>query len=960
MKTQMIRGRLLATTMIVGVATLAAWTASAQTASTQAAQPAQTAPENNEVEAVVVTGSLLRRTNTETPSPVTVQTTEQLKAQGITTIADAIRSLSADNSGSIPAAFGNGFAAGSTGVSLRGLSVNSTLVMIDGLRNANYPLADDGQKGFVDLNSIPFNAVERIETLKDGASSLYGADAIGGVVNIIMKSNYQGMGADVSYGDSQHGGGNQYRFNGEVGYGDLDTDKYNMYFDVEYQLDKAIRGDQRGFPYNTNDLTSIPGGQNNNPQAGGSTFYGNIKRAALGTPGDLASGVALTYPDRPNQWQPLRTCGAGAPLTVDTRTDDDFNQSLGSYCAQNVANFGDIQPKQSRIGAYGRFTIKPNDNFEAYVSGSFMQSKTSVRGTPVTISSSTPNNLSNLVLPVWICDTGVNCATDTTAVNRRLNPNNPFAADGDYALIKYRFSDLPASSHYNNRMLRLVGGVKGSAMDWDYQANLVIAHGSLESSLSGFVSYKQLMSDIQTGAYNFVDPSQNSPAVRAALSPDLAKTSTTDLDSINFQASRPVFSLPGGDAQLGLGGEFRYEATNDPALNPVNDAQGLGNARTEGNRTVASAFAELGMPITEQIEVNVSGRYDHYSDFGGNFSPKIGVKFTPVKTLALRGTVSKGFRAPSFSEAGNSASQGFTTFSFDADRYAAFRTAHGNNEYTKDYSLSSITTANPDLDPEKSTSYTVGAVWAPTRTFSVSLDYYHIKKKDVIAQASAGVALAAYYSGQAIPAGYIVTPDAADPEHPGALPRVLSVASPYINADSLVTSGLDLNVQARFDLPADVKWTTNLDATTVFDFKYTQGGTTYNYVGKEAPYVLSSGAGTPKNRLSWTNTFERGPIHVTGVMSYVSGMREIDDSYTEGCLYGDSDFNCRVKSFTTVDLTGAYDVTDKATVYADVLNLFDTGPMFNPANYAGVNWNPTYSQAGIVGRYFRVGVRVKY
>jgi iron complex outermembrane receptor protein len=948
MKYQITRGRLLATTMIAGVATLAGFAANAQTA----APAAPAAQDSSEVEAVVVTGSLLRRTDTATPSPVTVQTTEQLKAQGITTVSDAIRSLSADNSGSIPAAFGNGFAAGSTGVSLRGLSVNSTLVMIDGLRNANYPLADDGQKAFVDLNSIPFNAVERIETLKDGASSLYGADAIGGVVNIIMKSNYQGMSADASYGTSQHGGGDQYRFNGDVGYGDLDTDKYNAYFDVEYQLDQRIRGNQRGFPYNTNDLSSIPGGSNDNPQTGGSTFYGNVKRATLTSAGNLATGLAIASPT--NVWQPLRTCASNAPLT--TQRDED-GVLMGTYCAQNIANFGDIQPKQSRIGTYGRFTVKPNDNFEAYISGSFVQSKTSVNGTPVTVSSSTPTNLSNLVLPVYICSAGASCAT---AADRTLNPNNPFASTGDYALIKYRFSDLPASARYTNRMMRLVGGVKGSAMDWDYQANVVIAHDTLESAQTGFLSYKQLMSDIQTGAYNFVDPSKNSQAVRDALSPVLAKTSTTDMDTVNFQASHSLFSLPGGDAQLGLGGEFRYEATNDPALNPVNDAQGLGNARTMGNRTVASAFAEVGLPVLTQLEVNLSGRYDHYSDFGGNFSPKIGVKFTPIKTVALRGTISKGFRAPSFSEAGNSASQGFTTFSFKADQYAAFRDAHGNNEYTKAYSLSSITTANPDLKPEKSTSYTLGAVWAPTRSFSVSLDYYHIKKNDVIAQASAGTALAAYYGGKAIPAGYTVVADAIDPEHPTAQARVLSVASPYINADSLVTSGLDLNVQATFYLPADVKWTSNLDATTIFDYKYTQGGTTYNYVGKEAPYVLSSGAGTPKNRLSWMNTFERGPIHVTGTMNYTSGMREEDDSYTDGCLYGSAEFNCRVKSFTTVDLTGAYDVTDKATVYADVMNLFDAGPMFNPANYAGVNWNPTYSQSGIVGRYFRVGVRVKY
>jgi len=930
MKYKFTRGRLLATTMIAGVASLAGFAANAQTAAP--AQPAAT--QSNEVEAIVVTGSLLRRTDTATPSPVTVQTSEQLKAQGITTVADAIRSLSADNSGSVPAAFGNGFAAGSTGVALRGLTVNSTLVMIDGLRNASYPLADDGQRSFVDLNSIPFNAVDRIETLKDGASSLYGADAIGGVVNIIMKSNFQGMGADLSVGTSQHGGGDQYRFNGEIGHGDLDTDKYNMYLDVEYQLDKRIRIDQRGYPYDTFDLSGIPGGSNDNPGAGGSTIYGQVKRATMGTPGDISTGSALAGA----LWQPLRTCAADAPLTT---------SAGGSYCAQNTALYGDVQPKQERVGAYGRFTIKPSDTFQAYLSASFMQSKTSTTGAPRAISSSTPHNLSNIVLPALLS-------------NGQLNPNNPFAAEGYDALIRYRFSDIPNTASYTNRMARLVGGVEGTAADWNYRANLVIAHGWLESANNGFISYSALLDAVKNGAYNFIDPSKNSQAVRDALAPVLAKTSTSDLDSINFQASRDVFNLPGGPAQLGVGGEFRYEAVNDPALNPVNDAQGLGNARTIGNRTVASAFAELGMPVLDNVEVNVSGRYDHYSDFGGNFSPKIGVKYTPIKTVALRATVSKGFRAPSFSESGNSASQGFTNFSFA--NYPDFVAAHGGSEYTKTYSLSSITAANPNLKPEKSTSYTFGAVWAPTRSFSVSLDYYHIKKNDVIAQASAGEAIAAYYAGEAIPAGYVVTPDLPDPDAPNALPRILSVASPYINADSLRTSGMDLNVQNTMYLPADIKWTSNLDATVLFDFKYTQGGVTYNYVGKQAPYVLSSGAGTPKYRASWSNTLTRGPLSVTGTLNYVSGLRSIDESYQgdQTCLYGDADFKCHTKDFVDFDLTGSYDVTDHTTVYADVLNLFDVGPMFNPANYAAVNWNPTYSQAGAVGRYFRVGVRLKY
>ena len=144
--------------------------------------PDQAAPND-----IVVTGTLFRRANTETASPVTVLTNQNLERAGITNVADAIRSISADNSGSIPTAFAAGFGSGSAGVSLRGLTVNSTLVLIDGVRTTNYPYADDGQRAFVDLNSIPKSTIDRIEVLKDGASSTYGADAIGGVVNIITR-----------------------------------------------------------------------------------------------------------------------------------------------------------------------------------------------------------------------------------------------------------------------------------------------------------------------------------------------------------------------------------------------------------------------------------------------------------------------------------------------------------------------------------------------------------------------------------------------------------------------------------------------------------------------------------------------------------------------------------------------------------------------------------------------------
>jgi iron complex outermembrane receptor protein len=238
--------------------------ASAQTA------PAAAAP-NTELNEIVVTGSLLRRTSEESESPVTIFTAEEIKQTGLTSVADVVRTISADNSGTIPTAFGNGFAAGSSGVALRGLTVNSTLVLIDGRRAAPYALADDGQRSFVDLNTIPLDSVAQIEILKDGASSIYGADAIAGVVNVILKKQYQGAEVSAEVGKGQHPGGNMERVTASFGKGDLETDRFNAYFNFEFEGDSRITVGDRGFPYNNGDLTSI-GGINSNsgfPTVGG-------------------------------------------------------------------------------------------------------------------------------------------------------------------------------------------------------------------------------------------------------------------------------------------------------------------------------------------------------------------------------------------------------------------------------------------------------------------------------------------------------------------------------------------------------------------------------------------------------------------------------------------------------------------------------------------------------------------
>ena len=937
-------------------------------ATPQAAQPSggsATAPEPepNKVQEVVVTGSSFRRANTETPSPVTVLGADQIAKEGITTISDAIRSVSADNSGTIPNAFGDGFAAGASAVSLRGLTAADTLVLIDGLRTADYPIADDGVRNFVDLNTIPVSVLDRVEVLKDGASSIYGSDAVAGVVNIITKPSFQGFNADASYGDSQHGGGNQVRADAILGHGDLGSDGYNGYIDVEYENDNKITAGQRGFPFNTNDLSSIGGANNIGGQPGlfSGSIYGSVTRGTLSTPGDLLSGVA--NPNAVSRVLRHGGCGVGSVASVD--------ESGNAYCAQNFQNEYDDQPEESRWGVYGKFTKQLGADNQAYINVYYYENHTNVNLPTLQIQNSAPINTTAIALP-------------PTLTNGKLNPNNPFAASGQYALLNYSFGDLPFENSLDNRVVRGSTGVKGDLFGFSYSASVTIAHSAVDTVTRGYPNFDQLITDINDGAYSFVNPASNTPAVLNALAPALSKTSTSDLDSLDINITRPLYTLPGGPLALAIGGQVRYEAISDPDLNSINtdgtaNAQtviGDGLSETQGHRYVGAFFFEVDAPVIKALDVNFSGRYDSYSDFGSNFSPKIGLKYTPFRQLAFRATYSQGFRAPSFSQNGTSQSEGFVTYNpVSAGAPASFINQHLVNgapdQYVQNYNLAQFTVANPSIQPETSESFTAGFIYDPFRFINVSVDYYHIRQNGIIAQSDPGAVLAAYYSGAALPTGSSVSLDNADPLNPGGQRRVTVVEAPFVNANALTTDGLDVDLRANFRLPYEVHFTSDFNASDIFEYEYTSGGVTYNYVGTQAPYILSSGAGTPKYKVNWLNSFTWRDLTVNGTVNFVSGIKETgvdatgSSDISSACLYGDAagdpfPRSCHVKSFWTLDLTGSYKLTRNLNVYADILNLFDKGPSLDPGDYAGVNYNPTYNQSGIVGRYFRAGLQVKF
>ncbi|UAJ08736.1 TonB-dependent receptor [Polymorphobacter megasporae] len=948
-----IRSSLFAVIAAVSVTPMSAFaqtTPLAAQAATAATPDATTtaAASSADMPDIVVTGSVFRRANSETPSPVTVLTTEHLQNAGITTISDAVRSISADSSGSVPTSFTAGFGQGSSGVSLRGLSVNSTLVLIDGLRTANYPLADDGQRGFVDLNSIPQSIVDRVEVLKDGASSNYGADAIGGVVNIILKKQIVGVEATAEAGTSSRFDGGNRRIALSVGHGDLDRDGYNAYLNFEYQSDEAIYANQRGFPYNTNDLTSI-GGFNNNPGANGpgATTSAVVRPATYGTPGNILSGVA--DPTQPYRVLNPAGCGTGTIAHVNAPS---ATTAGGAYCEQNTAGqYLTDQPSQRRLGATAHITARVGSDAEAYATATYYESKVDSTNTPQSVRSANPINTQTIALPALLS-------------NGTLNPNNPYAATGQSALLYYTFGDIPGGSTTYSHVVRGSAGIHGTfGTGWTYSADATAAHSWLDLTQRGYLNIAALTDAINTGSYNFVNPGLNSNAIRAALSPNVGIRATSDLDQLQGVVTKELFQLPGGAVQLGVGGAFRYEAVNDPNANPDLTTINLNQYSAKGHHTVESAYFELNAPILTKLEVNVSGRYEHYSEGYNNFSPKVGAKFTPFRQLAIRGTYSKGFRAPSFAEGAQGSVIGFTT---TAPPQSVID-EHGNNAYVQRYSIGFNTVSNPNIKPEKSESFTAGAVFQPTPWLSVTADYYNIRKTGVITGGpNANDAINAYYAGTPIPAGYKVIQDAPDPDLPGATRRVIEVDSPFVNAASLKTSGIDLAATANFKFNNGVRFTSQVEVTDIFKFDFSPGdGTTLHYVGTQAPYILSSGAGTPKWRGNWQNTVEAGPVTVSATVYYVDGYKSVaEDQNGAGATTCDDalyspDF-CTTKSFVDVDLVGSFKVNEQFTFYANVLNVGDRKPPLNPANYAGINYNPTWTQQGIVGRFYKIGARVKF
>jgi iron complex outermembrane recepter protein len=904
-----------------------------------------------ELQRVTVTGSNIKRTDTETASPVQVLTRDDIEKTGKQSIQEVLRGITADGQGSIPSSFTGGFASGSAAVSLRGLGVNSTLVLVNGRRMTTYGLADDGARTFVDLNSIPLEAVERLEVLKDGASAIYGADAVGGVVNVILRQNYTGASIGGSYGQTGKGDGQTTRAFGTIGFGDIATDKFNVFVSLEASQQKNIWSRDRGILGQT-DLTSL--GYYDTTNGAPRPYFG------LGPSSNSPYGVARIYtgdPDVPY-----------GPRKNVIQCDPSVKLPNG-LCGYNTLSEQEIQPAIDRLNFFGRGTLQFSPSLTAYLELGYFNTKSKANGTLGA------NNDTGVYLPGDPFNPLVTHGPMNLPVG---HPDNPLAEDQALFIRPQELGGRDQKT--DNQVFRIVQGLQGSAFGWDFDVGASFIKSKLKNQNFGFINYNVMQAALNNGTYRITSPSLTAPSVLAAISPTLENTPTSSIKSLDIKVSRSLMELSGGPLGLALGGEVRKEAANSPAVPGTETASivGLGYSAFAATRRVTAVYGELGAPVTKWLELTGAARYDRYSDFGSSTTPKVGFKLTPIDQLAIRGTYSEAFRAPGPAETGGS-SFGFTTYGI-------------------------LSQGNPSIQPEKAKSYTLGLIAEPLPGTSATLDYWKVDRKNEIVQADPASII-----------GNNPTKGAPNSQIPGAQPNsfiyydidgnIATVTGFYRNAAQTKTDGVDLELRHKMSLGEAGKLTAQLNWTHVNKFQRTDAeGNTLDYAGTHGPLALSSGGGTPKDKATFSLSWDRGPVTVTAAMNYVGPIKMIDhkgettaqnpvtddngvplvpfqpdgtitnsntgvtypDAGQYDCGVFDTNGNvynkCKLPSFTTFDLFAKWTPIKNLDINFSIQNLFDRKAPFDAylAIPYGINYNQAWHQAGAVGRFFTLGAKYSF
>ena len=781
---------------------------------------AASAQEAVQLEPVIVTGSNIRRTaNSEGVNAVQVITAAEIANRGQVTLDEVLRTLTANSGNSYNESYTNGFAPGSAGIALRGLTQKYTLVLLNGRRVAPYGFAQNLQDTFVDLGSIPVSAIDRVEILKDGASAIYGSDAVAGVVNIILKRNAQGGTVDASAGLSSRGDGFERNAAITYGFGSLDDNGYNLTVTGSYFRRSALSYTDRGITKGVDFRDR-----------------GGILAWTLG------GTNAATYRTSPRT--PFPTCGSA--INGQVVPGSDLNPPVnGSICAFNPASYYNLMPEAERLQLVASGEVRLGNGITGFADVLASHNTSGESSTPASLG---PTSVT------------YGSGTGMTPVGNVLpagNPSNPFSDDVG---INYSFQDVGAGrTAVTSNFYRVVAGLRGLNAGWDWEAAAGHSESKSAEKKYNLVNASVLAQVIADGSYNFVDPSQT-PGATNALRLNTRRDATSKLDTVGVKATSDIASLPAGALGFATGLDFRRESLTDRPDAAL--TQGLvlsqGSTATDASRNVWAVYTEFLVPIVPKLEATLAGRYDKYSDAGTAFSPKAGLRYQPSEVVTFRSTWSKGFRAPTLTENARNSSGAFFTNVLDS--FADPSSPTGVSQFSTP--IAGVLSGNPNLKPEKTRTWTLGTVLTLDPTTTFSLDYYNVHIANVITTDSFQ---------------YIVDhPD----QFPGQIDRdadgnLRSITVGYKNLTKLDTDGFDFALDKRLRLGAygQLDWATTLTYVASYKTPPTPDQPTIDLAGGNL-----LGTPIPRYRANSALTWDVGHWSSTLAGYYIHGYNQYLDA----------------------------------------------------------------------------------
>ena len=754
-------------------------------------------------ERIEITGSRIKRVDAEGALPVTSIGRAEIEASGATSVAEFMRTIPFASTGNFRPQSGSS-AQSFAEIDLRGLGSARTLVLIDGRRAAKGPMVGDA----VDLNIIPMAMIERVEVLTDGASAVYGSDAIGGVVNFITRKDYQGLELMLGATSPSVKGGDRSEGSATIG---IQGPKGRLIAGASFSQRDIIFAKDRPWTVNR-----------------GASVYGNNY-----TTNDPVIGDRFDFTAIPGG------CNDTNFYTVGASCRYDFTAVAADEAAV----------RNSSVFARGEYQI--TDNWTGYLGASVGRVDSFGRYAP------TPGYLQ--------------IAADS--------PQNPLP--GQVVNLYHRFAaagnrDSTTDNNYYNFNL----GVQGRLFDMaDVDVGVRRSDSKYYELGRNYIVRPIAEQYINDGTYDLQNPSANDPDILNAIKATITRDSRMKELEGYANATFDLFSMSGGKAQMLVGLERRTELFSDQydSLSEAGVIEGSAGNSAGGGRTVWGAYAEALLPILKTLEATVAARYERYSDYGNDFSPKLGLKWKPLPTLSLRGSVGKGFRAPSLPILTQK-----TTFSaesvVDPDSCAVL------NPGEDDCQVNTFTIANPALDSEKSSQFSFGGIWDATPWLSLKADYWSVKVTDVIREITAQdiVDRDNGTDPRAIPAGLGLT------RAGGVITRI---DNGYANEGELATSGIDISVATTFQLGGmgrvrnEVRWARVL--------KYEEGGFDFN-----------GSIGQPKDRITITNDWSMGAFKAAWNVNYI-GRNEFNPNSTTD--------RRRQGGYTTHDLQFGWDTPIKGS-----------------------------------------------